>query len=504
MKHASPGYDRSQTGNSLIELASEKNTHAKKNRLILLLVFLPCLILSLHLNNDIWFLLNSGRYVLQHGIPTIEPFTLHQNFSFVMQQWLSAIIFWAIYSKLGAFGVYALIFLLYCAIVAVICALSWHISGGNLAATFLASLLSSAMLAMVMATRPTSFTLLILICELYLTERFISSSKIKFLLPLPVLSALLVNLHAAMWPVQFVLLLPYMIDAFRFKLWVFQGQGYPKRYFFPAIALMVAAGFLNPYGWSAMTYLFRSYGYQEISFLVTEMQPPNISDATGLVIFGALFLVLAFYLLKKERNTKLRYALLTLGTTVLMLSATRSAAFFAICGFFPLAYLMRDVTLPNSKISSKKGVLKLRIILIALLALVASGVTAWQINTSSKEKQLPEVADAVDYLVEQEPRENMRLYVGYNDGGYAEFMGLKPYIDPRAEVFVKANNNTYDVMKEYYQMLNGQTYYKTLLDKYQFTHILVCKEEILYVYLPHDPDYERVYLDKEYAVYRRR
>ena len=504
MKHASPESNQSQTGYSQMELTSEGGTHAKKNRLILLLVFLPCLILSLQLNNDIWFLLNSGRYVLQHGIPTIEPFTLHQNFSFVMQQWLSATIFWVIYSKLGAFGIYALIFLLYCGIVAVICALSWHISDGNLAATFLASLFSSAMLALVMATRPTSFTLLILICELYLTERFISSSKLKFLLPLPVLSALLVNLHAAMWPIQFVLLLPYMIDAFRFKFWVFQGQGYPKRYFFPAIALMFAAGFLNPYGWSAMTYLFRSYGYKEISFLVTEMKPPNISDATGMVIIGAFFLVLAFYLLKKERKTKLRYALLTLGTAVLTLSSTRNVAFFAICGFFPLAYLMRDVTLPNSKISSEKGVLKLRVILIALLALVAGGVIVWQIHTISKEKQLPEVAGAVDYLVKQEPPENMKLYVGYNDGGYAEFMGLRPYLDPRAEVFVKANNNTADVMKEYYQMLNGQTYYKTLLDKYQFTHILVSKEEILYVYLPHDPDYERVYQDKEYAVYRRR
>ena len=489
--------------NNQTKLQGSVNSTAKKNRWILLLAFIPCLVLTLQLNNDLWFLLNSGRYVLQHGIPTIEPFTLHQNFSFVMQQWLSASIFWVIYSKLGAVGILALVFLLYCAIVAVICALCWHISGGNLFATMLGSILSSAMLKIVMVSRPMSFTLLILICELYLVERFISSSKPKFLLPLPVLSALLVNLHAAMWPLQFVLLLPYMIDAFRFKFCVLEGQGYPKRYFFPAIALMFAAGFLNPYGWSAMTYVFRSYGYAEISS-VSEMQPPNIGDGTGMVIFGALFLVLAFYLFKKERETKLRYALLTLGTAVLSLSSMRSVAFFAICGFFPLSYLMRNVTLPENKISSGKGVLRLRIILIALVVLVAGSMIAKRIISFKEESPLPEVANAVNYLVEQEPQENMKLYVGYNDGGYAEFMGLKPYLDPRAEVFVKANNHVSDVMKEYFLLQNGMLYYKTVLDKYQFTHLLVSKDDILYTYLPHDTDYERVYQDGAYMVYRKR
>ena len=31
-------------------------------------------------DNDGWFLLNSGRYVEQFGIPHVEPFTIHQNF----------------------------------------------------------------------------------------------------------------------------------------------------------------------------------------------------------------------------------------------------------------------------------------------------------------------------------------------------------------------------------------------------------------------------------------
>jgi len=486
----------------VISLDQEEN-RKKTNRILKLLVFLPCIIMTLQLDNDIWFLLNSGRYVLQHGIPTIEPFTLHQNFSFLMQQWLSATIFWGIYSKLGAIGVLLLVFLFYCAIVAVTYKLTWHISGGNPIATFIATMITSAALKPVIVSRPMVFTLFILICELYLVERFISSSKPAFLIPLPLFSALLINLHAAMWPIQFVILLPYIIDSFRFKVLMIQGQGYPKRYFFPVIALMFAAGFLNPYGWSAMTYIFRSYGYQEIG-MVLEMQPANINDGSGMLIFGSMFLLLAIYLLKKDRSTRLRYVLLSLGTAVLALSSIRSFALFAVCGFFSLAYFLRDVTLPESKIKTTKGVMRLRAVLIALVAVAVGGLLFQRVSGIAEETEAPAVSPAVNYLLTHEQLDNMVLYTGYNDGGYAEYMGLKPYIDPRAEVFVQKNNRTDDVMKEYYLLQMGEEYYKTVLDKYQFTHLLVSQGDILSVYLPYDSDYQPIYKDGDYVIYRHR
>jgi len=341
------------------------------------------------------------------------------------------------------------------------------------------------------------------ICELYVVERFISSSNPAFLIPLPFLSALLINLHAAMWPMQFILLLPYIVDSFRFKFWILRGEGYPKRFFFSAFALMFAAGFLNPYGWSAMTYVFRSYGYHEISF-IDEMKSVNINEGIGMLIFGVLFLVLAFYLLKRERSTKLRFVLLTLGTTILTLSSLRSFAFFAICAYFPLAYLLRDVTLPESRIQSNRNTLRLRVVLGALVAIVAGSMIVQRVMTFDEKKELPTVSSAVNFLIAQEPQKSMCLYMGYNDGGYGEYMGLRPYIDPRAEIFVKKNNHVKDVMKEYYFLQTGQTYYKTLLDEYQFTHLIVSRTDLLSVYLPYDTDYESIYEDSEYFIYRHR
>lgn len=473
------------------------------NKALILLVFLPCLIVSLRMDNDIWFLLTSGRYVLEHGIPFLEPFTLHQNFSFVMQQWLSAVIFWSVYSKLGSVGLIALVFVVFVATVAVIVLLTQHLSSGNQVAVFFTSLFASAALKTVMVTRPMMFTMLILALELYLLERFISGKNWKFLLPLPILSALLINLHAAMWPIQFVILLPYLIDSFSFRFLFLQGQGYPKRYLFPVVGAMALAGFLNPYGLSAMTYVFRSYGFAEIG-IVLEMQPADINHASGMLIFGLFFLLLAIYMLKKNRSTRLRYALLSLGTAVLALSSIRSFALFAVCGIFPLAYLLRDVELPKGRIQSQKNVLRLRAVLIALVALTICTVLVQRVQQAVEEGEAPEASRAVEYLLTREDTEHMTLYTGYNDGGYAEFRGLKPYIDPRAEVFVKKNNGAKDVMKEYYNLQYGQVYYKDVLDNYGFTHLLVSRDDILSVYLPRDDAYECIYVDEMYQIFRHR
>ena len=77
--------------------------------LFFIIPIIICIIKTINLDNDIWFLLNHGKYVLSHGIPTIEPFTIHSNLSFVMQQWLTSSIFWIIYKNIGPWGLVGLV-----------------------------------------------------------------------------------------------------------------------------------------------------------------------------------------------------------------------------------------------------------------------------------------------------------------------------------------------------------------------------------------------------------
>lgn len=86
-----------------------------KNNYFYLLLLIPIIIFIIHnvwLDNDIWFILNSGKYVINNGIPHFEPFTIHRNLSFVMQQWLSATIFWTVWHYLGKKALYTFIILI--------------------------------------------------------------------------------------------------------------------------------------------------------------------------------------------------------------------------------------------------------------------------------------------------------------------------------------------------------------------------------------------------------
>ncbi len=488
----------------MTQTMTEKNHIDKKIKIFLfVLLFIPCLLINFTLNNDIWFLLNSGRYVFANGIPHIEPFTIHTGMTFVMQQWMAAAVFWLVYGSFGAAGLFGLVFIVFACIIFTAYQLCILVSDHNFIVSYAVTLAISILISFFMVTRPYIFTTLIILLELYLLEHFIKTGRRGHLTLLPVLSCLQVNLQAAMWPVLFVVLIPYVIDSFHFKLFSICGQGYSKKILSVCILAMLLAGFINPYGLESMTYLFRSYGVEEISRMVTEMQPANINDLLGKLIFAAIFACILLYCFYMKGKTGARYTLLAMGTAYMALSSVRSFLFFAVCGLFPLAYYLKDAELPKGKIQTEKNIKRLRGILIALLCIAIAAAFFGKYRDIVQTKDAPNEAGAVTYVLKNEAGKKLILYTGYNEGGYAEFMGLKAYVDPRAEVFLKENNNKYDIMKEYCQLQKGQIYYKDVLNKYGFTNLLVSKSDILYAYLPHDTDYKQVYEDENYRVYEK-
>lgn len=487
-------------------LSSSQGEISNKDKAIILwILFIPCILISQKLNNDIWFLLNNGRYVFQYGIPHIDPFTIHKGLSYVMQQWFSSVIFWAVYSKFGTIGLTILIIAIFAGIIWTVFNICLRISRDNFFVSFAVTLYSSIFISIFMVQRPFIFFLLLIAIEIYLLECYISEKSIKYLLPLPVLSVLLVNLQAAMWPVLFIIIFPYIIDSFEFKFFKIKGQGYPKRAFLIVVAIMLVAGIINPYGIDGMMYLFRSYGYPEISNLVYEMKAPDINNLLGKIFFSGIFGVMLMYFIYKKGDTRVRYVLLTIGTIIMALSSLRSFSIFCICGIAPLAYYLRDARVPENKLwkaGSAQTVLIRRILAISICVLVVFNIYG-NYRNARKEAQEALLPGAVSYILNNADKDNIILYTGYDDGPYAEFMGLKPYIDARAEVFVKKNNRKADIMKEYMLLQCGSEYYRNVLDKYNFTHLIVSKDDILFNYLLYDKEYKVAYSNKDYRVYEK-
>lgn len=480
-------------------MRSEKLSNRQK--LFCLLLYIPCLFIGRELDNDIWFILNSGRYIMQHGIPHIEPFTIHEGMLFLMQQWLSATIFWNVYYSLGEVGLILLVVLFYVIFVYITFKLCMFLSENNLPISFTISMIVSSLMIFFMVERPHIFLFLIMVTEIYLLEKFIKYDKGLYLLPLPVISILLINLEAAIWPILFVILLPYLIDSLKLKFIFIEGEGYNTKSLIFATIGMFAAGFVNPYGINAVTYLYYSLGHSELNYSINEMLPTDINSLMGKIIFATISLVFFSQAIYKDEKYKLRYYLLALGTAFLTLSSVRSFCFFIICGVIPLSNRFKNFKIPDTMIKNDKRTLLIRKVLILLIAVTVSFGLIYKNSVIDNSKHT-DLVKAVDYL-ENFNKNDMVLYSGFDEGGYIEFRGFKTYIDPRAEVFLKSNNQKDDIMKEYIDMEKGETYYKDVLNKYQFTYLVVSNGDILWIYLDYDDKYKLIYSSSYYKIYER-
>ncbi len=419
-----------------------------------------------------------------------------------MQQWLSSVMFWTSYSMLGRFGLVLMVYISYVVILFLIYKICMIASDENFEVSYGISVLTGSFLLFHIVTRPQIFSFILMTAELLVLESYAKNGRTRNLFVLPMISLLMVNLHASMWPMIFVLMLPYLLDAVPFRTKMLSGAGYKAFPLCLSAASMTAFGFINPYGANAMTYLLRSYGVDAINVLVDEMKVPDIKSPFGKFIFGYILAVALTYICFRKGKTTLRYILLTLGPLYLTLSATRGFPIFVICSGFPLACYLKDAKFKDSSATKADAkTIKIRIVLASLLiALIAAGCVR-NIGYLAEDIDKPVAKDPVDYLISRYDADSIRLYTNYNDGCYAEFMGVKSFLDTRAEVFIKACNGKDDILNDYVQLQCGLYDYRSFIEKYGFTHILASYYDSLFVSLENDPDYIVIYEDDYCRVY---
>jgi hypothetical protein len=456
------------------------------------------------LNNDIWFLLTHGRYVINNGIPTVEPFTIHEGFKFVMQQWLSSVIFYVTYSWFGEYGLKLLVICAYIISMVIFYKLCMKLTLNNFFKSIIITYLYITLINVFMTTRPFIFTNIVLLFEVYVLEMYFIEKNEKLLLILPLLSLVLINIQAAMWPMLFIIMSPFVIDSFKFHIGPFRGYGAKKKQLFIAGFSMVIMGFVNPYGFDSMVYIKNSYGVPEINDMVGEMAPATTTTVLGLLIILICVSVTLLYIFGKSEKKSLRYILLAIGTSYISLSTVRGFIFFICCALYPLSVFIDEVRIPRFDGKYPERTILIRKVLVILIIFITP-VAFYRLSTFTNKynSETDLFNNALEYVIKDIKEESVILYTGYNDGGLAEFKGVASYIDPRAEVFLKDNNMVSDVFIEYYDLQKGILYYKEFLAKYNFTHLIVDSNDILFTYLPHDKDYTIIFSNNKYILFKR-
>ena len=539
----------------------QKLSNLSQQGLVLSLMFFGALLQRWRPDNDLWFILNGGRYVMEQGIPHTEPFTVHAGLHFVLEQWLTGVIFWQIYNILGETGLLELIFFLGCALIYAYYRLCLLLSEENRQVSFMMALTVGIMTAPVFfVTRPQVISLFIFVMEIFFLEKYLRTSKKSYLLVLPLASVLIVNLHAALWPFVFVLLAPFVLDWLMGKFGLisfhFPGSKFSVRPLAVAALAAFLAGFINPYGWEAMTFVLYSYD-PVIHGRIAEIQAVNAGIREGKYFFALTALLIA---LQARNSVPLRYFLLFLGTMLMGLFFIRNMFLFFFLGTLPLAYIFRGwhskflarntrtspvfvvpflaialmavllflsrpelhnltypwivelfflFALPCGIISlwscSKEGKgfdlhwpsTQLKVMSVSLVVLSFYCFSNWY-GACRKDETNHTFAPAIDYLLAMHRPEEITLWTGFNSGAYPEFRRIKCYMDARPEVFLPSNTGIeHNIIKEYFDLADEKLDYKEFFRENHFDYAMtVPGDGAIYTLLPHDEDFLLVYEQK--------
>ena len=367
--------------------------------------------------------------------------------------------------------------------------------------------------AMYFVTRPQTVTYIIIALEIFALEKVVRTKKTAYLIVLPLISLFLINWHCSMWFMMFVFALPYVFESLPIKIGKFRQT--PCCSFVKLLIcgiICFALGFVNPYGLKSITYIFYSFGIGAINHYISEMQPTDFSSLTGIVYLALLGGAGALIAILRKKNYAARFVLLFVGTLLLAAMNNKSVAYFILGGFPAMAFYLKDcdvkLKITESK-RTKKGKTKIAL-MMSLIVIIAAVGCAWviinpQTESVKEQDKKQNVYASLDEITEilDKSKEEVVLYTGFSYGQYMEFKGYHPYIDGRAELFLKNNNGEFDYLVEHVNMHSGRLYYKDVLNKYGFNYVIVEENELLLnTEMENDNDFEKIYDSESVDLYK--
>ncbi len=479
-------------------------------------VFLPMMFVGLLLiqtvfSADTGWILRSGEYVLTQGIPHMEPFSMHEGMHFVMQQWLFCVFYEITYQTFGAGGIFfyivfsgfLLLFLLY--------RLLRLEAGGSRLVPFLLVLAAGCYTGKYfLQGRPQLLSMMVFLLEVFLLERQAQAPtpgrRRAMLLLFPLFSVFLVNFHAAVWPVFFIFLLPYLFEAAfgrRLSRFFPAPGGLSVRELLCLAALSFLAGFLNPYGWEAMTYSLPVYGAAELSWYSREMKALSLDNYTSLFSFLVLSLLL---LTARLRRVPVRLLLLGFGTAFMAFDAVRNFYYYLMLGLLPLAYAYRDVSLSSFSVDRQKAFRLGRAASLAMLLFLVVDFRIHPIDADFLEE--PKVEQAFEVIMqdsESRGKPHPTVYADLYLGSHAILCGMRPYMDTRGEIYMDRLNGQKDYLHEDRLMVRGLLPCQEFVASYDFDYVIAqhIDHPILYEGMMQVPSYTMIFDSPVVRVFRR-
>jgi len=462
---------------------------------------------SRHLSDgDFWWHLKTGEFIIHNSIIPRSDFFSFTNYGkpWVAHEWLSEVIFYAIYSHLG-FNALILIF-------AVVTALAFWIALKRSSAYHpfiggFAALLGVWSVLPTVGVRPRAFTLLLASIFLAILERYARTGKGRALWWLVPLMALWANLHGG-FLIGLVLILLTILGLL-LDTWVANEKlrtSWPRLRKLGLVLLGSAiAGCLNPHGWRIYLFPFEIFFSPVQQREVMDWVSPNFQQPELLPLALLILLTIAALGLspRRPRPSELLLFLCTLFAT---LKSNRHMAIFALVAVPLLTeYLqnwlsstsLKAFGKPTPQSSSTREIL-LSLLLLLPLFLFANRLRA-TVYGPPQQEMVKVPLKAVEYLKQKQIQGN--TFTEPNIwGGYViwELPSNPVYIDGRIDMYGD------QFVKEYIDIIRGKIDWREPFNRYGVKIAIVNTKAMLSREMQDSPDWQILYRDEMAVVFERR
>lgn len=516
-------------------------------------------------NFDIWYMLATGREIIQNGIPYENPFALYEGMDMIVQQWMLCVLVYGIYSAGGFVGLALWSMFLAVALMVSLYRVGRLVKGDRYGGELLMLLLLAAMPALLSyITMCSSVYSMIAYCwVMFFCEKYRRTGQYRWLgllMPLMVVHA---GFHLSLAVFDLVIigcyLVPDVLKPFhrRGKLMgiAFAQSAYKRLPLLIALVGAAVALCINPYGIRGALYLFLSYGAADYGGAVPEMRAfaPVTYGIYG--ISAVVMLVLAGLAIGRLglKRINLPLTLLVAGTALMTFQHVRNMWLIAPFAYVLAAGVMHDWSLDFAKLrgwrigekAAASGSVASAYPLPALGAkaggAASEGVPDASGGARSRVKALsygaaavicvvsvigagamvvqdaPAMADqektgqysptALVRAIEQDAGgTDVRLFNPIRLGGYLEWSGFKVSMDSRLETWNSPISGLdRDYYTEYVDITNGKWNAEDMeafLEENDFEYLITEKGTPLHIYLEQEEGYSNMLGTGDYVLWK--
>lgn len=477
-----------------------------RRQLFVAILFAGVLIMSLRpvADPDFWWHLRAGQWMVENRL------ILHQDiFSFtkagqawIAHEWLSEWLMYGLY-RLGGLP---LLILFFASLITVTFALLYLRSEGKPYLAGFALVLGFLATAPVLGARPQMFTFFLSSLYWYLLEGYRREGRLRWLIPIPFLMLLWVNLHGG-YAMGVLLTGAFGLEA-ALERWNKRENNlldthHQAIHLGIALLLATAAVAANPNGLRMYRYPFETLGSPTMQAYIQEWFSPDFHLAHWQPL-AVLLIVLLFAALLAHPRVSLANAALLAFFCYATLRSGRHVQFFVLAAVPVLSaagenvlgkYLPAPPTETSPRLRWKARRLALTGLL--LLAVLGRSLSVFHQQSESEAEKFP--AHALAWIKANHPPQN--LYNTYDWGGYL-LWNLYPeyrvFIDGRADLYGDA------FIEEFLSVYRGEEGWQARLQHYGVNTVLIQPAASLAKALQQSTEWVKVYEDELAVIFVRR